>query len=108
MAVAKAAVSAIVEEGMVENSYKMGELIKKNFIDMKSPHIKDIRGRGMLLAIEFHDEKAPQFVDQLRENGLITRPSGKKIVKFTPALIMNEAQIEESMVIFKKTLQETF
>lgn len=62
----------------------------------------------MLNAMEFHEGKAPQFVERLRANGLIVRPSGANIVKFTPALIMTESIVDESMEIFRKSLAETF
>lgn len=62
----------------------------------------------MLNAMEFHEGKAPQFVDKLREHGLIVRPSGAHCVKFTPAIVMTEEIVDESMHIFKKALDETF
>jgi ornithine--oxo-acid transaminase len=108
MAVSHAACKAIVEEGMVENSHKVGEYVRKSFRNLNSPHIKEVRGRGMLNAMEFHEGKAPQFVDCLREHGLIVRPSGAHCVKFTPALIMTEEIVDQSMHIFEKALAETF
>jgi len=90
MAACHAACKAIVEEGMVENSFKVGEHVRKSFRNLNSPHIKEVRGRGMLNAMEFHEGKAPQFVDCLRKHGLIVRPSGANVVKFTPPIIMTE------------------
>lgn len=53
MAIAKAAVQAIVEEGMVENSLAMGEVLTNRFKAFKSPLIKEVRSRGLFCAIEF-------------------------------------------------------
>jgi len=56
MAIAKRAVEVIIEEGMVENSEKMGNVLTKRFKQFKSPLIKDVRNRGLFCAIEVHGD----------------------------------------------------
>lgn len=52
MATSLAAVKTIVEEGMVENSKKMGALFKRELQKIKSPLIKEVRGKGLFIGIE--------------------------------------------------------
>lgn len=54
MAVAQAAIDAIHEDNMVENSMKMGNLFKSKISEIKTDKICDIRGRGLFLGVEFH------------------------------------------------------
>jgi ornithine--oxo-acid transaminase len=53
MAVAKAAVESLVEEGMVENAVAMGKVLKDNLSSMSSPLIKEVRARGLFCGMEF-------------------------------------------------------
>ena len=56
MAVAKAAIKVLIEEGMIENAQKMGEVFADELSKIKSPIIVDKRGRGLFRAIEVaHD-----------------------------------------------------
>ena len=56
MATAHAAVKTIVEEGMVENSKKMGEILKSELLKINSPLIKEVRGRGLFVGVELHND----------------------------------------------------
>lgn len=106
MAVAKAAVQAIVEEGMVENSLKMGTMLKSELEAINSPHIKELRGRGLLIAMQLNEDKGFMLENLLRQSGILTKPSNAKVIKFTPPLVITEAQVEESVNIFKKCLND--
>lgn len=93
MAVAKAAVEAIVEEKMTENSLAMGAILKERFDALKSPLIKENRNRGLFAAIEFvHDAKVDgnHFAKILMNNGLLTKATHTYCVRFAPALVINE------------------
>lgn len=109
MAVAKAAVTAVIEEGMIENAEAMGNLMMKNLKEMNSPVITDVRGRGLLMAIEFdknlkHDGTV--FSQILFKNGLLARASYQHMMRFSPALIVTESEINESCEIIHKSLKE--
>jgi len=54
MATAHAAMKTLVDEGMVENSKRMGEIFMKELRKMNSPLIKEVRGRGLFIGIEIN------------------------------------------------------
>ncbi len=52
-------------------------------------HVKEIRGIGLFLAVEFHHEKLASLLSlRLLENGVIAKPTHKRILKMTPALVL--------------------
>lgn len=109
MAVARTAVEVIIEEGMVENSLKMGELFTNKLSALKSPSIKEIRSRGLFCGMEFnHDLKydGNHFAKILMKNGLITKATHKHVIRFAPALVIEESEINEAVEIIDKSLQE--
>ena len=76
MAVAKVAVQALIEEGMLENSKKMGAYLLSKLQTIKSPIIKEVRGRGLFIGLEFkHDLKIAgyDFCKETLKHGLLTK-----------------------------------
>jgi ornithine--oxo-acid transaminase len=64
-------------------------------------HVKEVRGVGLFLAIEFHnDTLASSLSKKLLENGIISKPTSKHILKMTPSLVLTEQQIKEISSIF--------
>ena len=109
MAVAKAAVEALVEEGMVENAQVMGKLLHDNLNSMSSPLIKEVRARGLFCGMEFHEHLAVDgnhFAKILLKNGLVTKATHVRTVRFAPALIIKEHEINEACEIVSNSLRE--
>ena len=109
MAVARTAVEVIIEEGMVENSLKMGDLFTNKLNALNSPSVKEIRSRGLFCGMEFkHDLKhdGNDFAKILMKNGLITKATQKHVIRFAPALVIKESEIIEAVEIIDKSLQE--
>ena len=81
MAVAKTAVEVLVEEGMVENSKKMGDLLLGELQSIKSGLIKEVRGRGLFISIELNPLSKKQRVTgmdlslSLLNNKLLAKPT---------------------------------
>ena len=109
MAIAKAAVKAIVDEKMAENSLAMGHILRERFDALKSPLIKEVRNRGLFAGIEFvSDAKVDgnDYAKILMTNGLLTKATHTYCVRFAPALIINEKEIHESADIIEKSLAQ--
>ena len=66
--------------------------------------VKEIRGVGLLLAIEFTDDISANLVQELNANGLLTNPVKPNAIRLMPPLIINEEDINKSVKIIKKTL----
>jgi ornithine--oxo-acid transaminase len=105
--VAMASLQVLKDENMCENANKMGELFRTSLSNLNSPFISSIRGRGLLNAIVIkHENKDASWnlCMELKENGLLAKPTHGDKIRFAPPLLINEAQILEAVAIIEKSL----
>ena len=105
--VAITALQVLKEENMAENSEKLGNIFKQELEKIKSPHITAIRGKGLFSAIQIkHSDKdaAWKLCLELKENGLLAKPTHGDKIRFAPPLLITEEQIHEAVAIIKKSL----
>lgn len=108
-AVAMKALEVIQSENMVENSYKMGAILRAELANLNSPFIASIRGRGLLNAIVIKHENAEAAWDlclYLKELGILAKPTHGDKIRFAPPLIITEAQIKEAVQLIGKGLEQ--
>ncbi|WP_438946837.1 ornithine--oxo-acid transaminase [Sediminibacterium sp.] len=106
-AVAMAALDVLREENLAENAEKMGTLLRNKLAELKSPYIKTLRGKGLLNAIVINHpnpDAAWELCLLLKERGLLAKPTHGDKIRFAPPLIINEAQITESVSIIASAL----
>ena len=108
-AVAMKALEVIKSEKMVENSFKMGEILRAELSNLNSPFIASIRGRGLLNAIVIkhnNPEAAWDLCLYLKELGILAKPTHGDKIRFAPPLIITEAQIKEAVQLIGKGLEQ--
>jgi ornithine--oxo-acid transaminase len=110
--VAVAALEVVEEEQLSLNARKLGELFRREMqrIIDSSDLIVKVRGKGLLNAIIVNDtpdsKTAWNLCMQLKENGLLAKPTHGNIIRFAPPLVMNEEQLMECVHIIEKTIRE--
>jgi len=106
--VAIAALEVIRDEKLSENSANMGEIFRKRLLEIQSPIIETIRGRGLFNAVvikPFGDNKTAWDVClALKDNGLLAKQTHDHIIRFAPPLTINESEINEAADIIEKTI----
>tara|TARA_Y100000816_G_C26077988_1_gene567705 strand:+ start:83 stop:1288 length:1206 start_codon:yes stop_codon:yes gene_type:complete len=106
--VAMESIRTILEEKMIENSNRIGRDFKHELelISSFSDKIKDIRGLGLMNAIEFDDDKnAKRFVQLLIENGILTKTTKENTVRLTPPLTLDYEDSWKSLEQIEKSLK---
>ena len=106
--VAVAALSVLRDQNLADNAYQMGQLFRAELEKVNSPFISIVRGKGLLNAIEVTHQNpnaAWDFCLVLKENGLLAKPTHGNKIRFAPPLIINEAQIQESVSMITKSLK---
>lgn len=87
------ALEVLEEENMVENSRLMGDRLLRNLrANIHHSFIKDIRGKGLMCAIEFdpdYHKTAWDLCLMLMEKGVLCKPTKRNIIRFSPPLIIN-------------------
>ncbi len=95
-AVARAALRVLVEEGMVENAAAMGDYFLERLKGLRNNLIKEVRGRGLMLALEFREEVggARRYCEALKELGVLCKETHVNTIRFAPPLIITRDQID--------------
>jgi Ornithine/acetylornithine aminotransferase len=96
--------NTIESEKLIENSKKMGDyLLNKLEFMSDMPHVKDIRGIGLMVGIEF-DDLCSDFVKRCFDNNLLINCTRDKVIRLVPPLIVSKKEIDEAIEIMKKSL----
>jgi ornithine--oxo-acid transaminase len=95
-AVAREALRVIVEEGLPERAAALGEHAMQRLRAIRSPYIKEVRGRGLLIGIELHPEAggARRFAEALKERGVLVKDTHKHILRFAPPLVISPEDLD--------------
>ena len=98
-AVARAALRVLVEEGMIENAAAMGERFMAGLRAIRNNAIKEVRGRGLMMAVEFHEEVggARRYCEALREQGVLAKETHQHTIRFAPPLVITPDQVDWAM-----------
>lgn len=106
--VAITALTVLKEENLAENSEVLGNIFREELQKINSPHIEEIRGKGLFNAIEIkHTDKdaALKLCLELKQNGLLAKPTHGDKIRFAPPLIITKAELLEGIEIIKKSLK---
>jgi len=110
VSVAMAALDVVTDENLVQNARKMGKILRSGLkeLEQNSPLICDVRGKGLLNAIEINDSPdsstAWDICLNLKENGLLAKPTHGNIIRFAPPLVITEDQLRECIEIISETI----
>jgi ornithine--oxo-acid transaminase len=105
-AVARAALKVLVEENLIENANEMGEYLMGRLRRIESPHIKEVRGKGLLIGVELFPEAggARRFCEALKDEGLLCKETHDNVVRFAPPLTIKKEDIDWAMERIEKVL----
>lgn len=107
-AVGMAALDVVRDEKLAENADRMGKIFRSEMSKINHKMIKKVRGKGLLNAVVTEpsgDVKAWDICVMLKEKGLLAKPTHEHIIRFTPPLIINEAQMSEAVAIIKSVFE---
>ncbi len=104
-----AAMEVLIKEKLAENAFRMGEIFRAEMKKIKSALIEEIRGKGLLNAVQIRPTKGKKAWDlciKMKENGVLAKPTHEHTIRFTPPLIINESQMTEAIELIKKSFAE--
>ena len=95
-AIARTALRVLIEEGMIENAASMGEYFIEGLKRIENPRIKEVRGKGLLIGVEFYPEAggARQYCEKLMAKGLLCKETHDNIIRFAPPLVITKDVID--------------
>ena len=106
-AIARTALKVLVEEGLIENAATMGAYFLEGLKQISNPYIKEVRGKGLMIGLEFYPEAggARQYCEKLKENGLLCKETHDHIIRFAPPLVITKDQIEWALEIISSVFK---
>ncbi|HTE26925.1 ornithine--oxo-acid transaminase [Flavitalea sp.] len=107
--VAITALQVLKDENMSENAAAMGDLLRAGLVGLQSPFIETVRGKGLLnaIVIKHNDpEAAWTLCMEMKENGLLAKPTHGDKIRFAPPLTITAEQVSEAVGIIEKSLRE--
>lgn len=99
-AIARAALKVLIDEGMIDNAASVGAyFIERLQEEVTAHHIKDIRGRGLMLAVQFQSDVggARRYCEQLRDVGILCKETHTDTLRFAPPLVMKKEDVDWAM-----------
>ena len=109
-AVARAAMRVLVEEGMIENAAKQGARFLEGLKDIRANTIREVRGRGLMLAVELHPEagRARRYCEALQGKGILAKDTHEHTIRVAPPLVITSDQVEWALERFAAILTQDF
>lgn len=106
-AVAREGLKVLIEEGLVENSYELGNYFMAKLQEIETPFVKDIRGKGLFIALEIKPEHgdARFLCEKLWKEGLLCKETHFTNIRLAPPLIIKKGEIDWAIKRIKKVLQ---
>jgi ornithine--oxo-acid transaminase len=98
-AVARMALKVLIEERMIENAAVMGNYLMGQLRGIRSPFIKEIRGKGLLIGVELHEEAggARRFCEALMSKGLLCKETHRNVIRLAPPLVIRQEDVDWAM-----------
>ena len=95
-AVARTALKVLAEENLVDNAAAMGAYFLEGLGRIQNPQIKEIRGRGLMLAVEFDPAAggARQYCEKLQQAGILCKETHEHTIRFAPPLVITREDID--------------
>ncbi|MDA9434162.1 ornithine--oxo-acid transaminase [Bradyrhizobium sp. CCBAU 51627] len=109
-AVARAALRVLVEEGMIENAARQGARFLDGLKDIRANTIREVRGRGLMLAVELHPEagRARRYCEALQAKGILAKDTHEHTIRIAPPLVITSDQVDWALERFATTLTQDF
>ncbi len=102
-AVAVEALSVLEEEELPRRAAEMGAYFMERLRGIEAPHIREIRGKGLLIGVEL-DRKARPYCEALKDRGLLCKETHENVIRFAPPLVIGRKDIDWAMESIREVL----
>ena len=106
-AVAREALKILQEESLIDRAAELGAYFMDRLKTINSPHLREIRGRGLLIGLELKKEAggARRFCEALQQENLLCKETHEHVIRFAPPLVITKKEIDWAFERIKKVLE---
>jgi acetylornithine/succinyldiaminopimelate/putrescine aminotransferase len=102
-AAATATLQILADGSLHERAAALGERFKQRVRDLKLQQIREVRGRGLMLAVELK-KPVTQVIKAMQEQGVLTMPAGGTVIRFLPSILIEESQLDEGIAVLRESI----
>jgi ornithine--oxo-acid transaminase len=103
-AVARAALQVLIDEKLIERSAELGEYFLGRLRTLASPAIKEVRGRGLWIALELHGAARP-YCERLKDEGVLCKETHDHVIRLAPPLVITREEIDWAFERIKRVIE---
>ena len=105
-AVARASLRVIREEKLSERAHELGQYFMEQLAEIPSPHVKEVRGKGLLIGMELKREAngARRFCEALQDRGILAKETHEHVIRFAPPLVIEKETIDWALPHIREVL----
>jgi len=104
-AIARTALRVLIEEKMVEHSAELGAYFLGLLQTLKSPDLKEVRGKGLWIGIELHSAARP-YCEALKAQGILCKETHDHVIRIAPPLVIKREEIDWAFERIKQVIQK--
>jgi ornithine--oxo-acid transaminase len=104
-AIARAALRVIVDEDLPARSAELGKYALNYLKGLNSPHIVELRGKGLWIGIELNCQARP-FCEALKERGVLCKETHASVIRLAPPLMIDKADLEWGLEQIRAVLED--
>ncbi len=107
-AVGRASLKVILEEKLSERSDTLGSWFMDRLRAIDSPHVKEVRGKGLMIGVVIKDSSGPArpFCEALQERGILAKETHHQVIRFAPPLVIERSTLEEALPLIAEVLTD--
>ena len=105
-AIGKAALDVLLDERLPERAAELGRYFKERLTALNSPHVREVRGRGLLIGVELHASSgaARPYCERLSKLGVLCKDTHGQVIRFAPPLVIERDEIDFALQQVAKVL----
>ena len=105
-AVARASLKVLREEKLADRAAELGTYFVEQLSEIPSPHVKEVRGKGLLIGVELKPEAggARRFCEALKSRGILAKETHDNVIRFAPPLVIDKETIDWALPAIRETL----
>ncbi len=105
-AVGEASLAVILEEDLPDRSLELGNWLQGQLREIDSPHIAEVRGRGLMIGIEIRSDSGPArpFCNALMERGILCNDTHHQVIRIAPPLVISREQLEDAVAVIAEVV----
>jgi len=106
-AIGRAALKVLIDEKLAERATELGNYFMEQLSEIPSKHVKEVRGRGLLIGVELNKASggARRFCEALQGRGILAKETHDYVIRFAPPLVIDKSTIDWALPSIREVLQ---